>query len=605
MQRVFISNTKIQETETDIVLCSDSRIGDKLKTVDTSGNTVFVIDVHCVFTKKGRELKLQEQGGVIIYRHLLQKFNGHQNKLKVVFYSPIPKDDLVKLKPENYVLKLLPFIECKNEVGQFESELTKIISDNTFPQFSNASENLLSGWSLYNESKVEVKKKRIVFVDDQADEWRKTFDEVFKLGKNGITVPDIFLYNKNGSDKVFSLSKLDNRFSESVREADLVISDFYLEENHESNNWMSAEELSKRSGFQLFQAIKGTKGIHKGVPIIIHTSSNKIQYYKFLDANGVDNWLVKDTRPNTTNQEKKENFIAFKNTIELFTEKELTSKLYSWLKDFWRRIEILEENIVDGKATWWFSAKEQSNFPQITHIYKDEATGKQKEGTINAKTANTDDVCELIEILKDSWMALRNLTNKESCFADNIGSHDIGYSAASVCNNLGKLIEFFDLTQSVKLNLYFKFLYGIRNAASHYSDYKFFTVYDAVIYFDLWLTALEKSNLSMEDVFKIETNTNEYLIQGKTGKLTYKNRMLYVYVQFYNSPYLVGDSLSKELIGKKMDWLIKKANPEILFSEINNYADLKDRVADRGFNQADAYEIIPKNSKAYIKQTNV
>jgi len=53
-----------------------------------------------------------------------------------------------------------------------------------------------------------------------------------------------------------------------------------------------------------------------------------------------------------------------------------------------------------------------------------------------------------------------------------------------------------------------------------------------------------------------------------------------------------------------MDWLIKKANPEILFSEINNHEDLKNRVADRGFNQADAYEIIPKNSKAYIKQTN-
>ena len=49
---------------------------------------------------------------------------GKQDLLKVVFYSPLSQDFLIKLKPDNYVLKLLPFIEC-NYDGKFSYDLQR------------------------------------------------------------------------------------------------------------------------------------------------------------------------------------------------------------------------------------------------------------------------------------------------------------------------------------------------------------------------------------------------------------------------------------------------------------------------------------------------
>ena len=299
MNKVFISNTKVQNTETDIVFCPTNRLSEKLEAVDTSGKTVYVIDVHCVFTNNKKQLKLQDQGGVTIYRQLLQKFDGNQDKLKVVFYSPISQEDLVKLKPENYVLSLLPLVECKYEEGQFESELARIISDNKFPLFNNASENLLSGWALFRadnnrkendfvetqyKHKTPTDKPRVItFIDDEINEWRETYSKIFEQGKN----IRLIMYQKEKHPFwEFSEEKIDN-LKNHVMQSALIVSDFYLQENHAPNTWLSNKQLEDKSGFKLFNAIKGggyKDGIHKGVPYIMYTSSNKIQYYQYLDA---------------------------------------------------------------------------------------------------------------------------------------------------------------------------------------------------------------------------------------------------------------------------------------------------------------------------------
>lgn len=563
MPRVFISNSNVQDSG-DIIVDASFDVLNFIEAQHKDGSTIFVIDVHCKFKQAD---KMQQQGGVIVYRNLLKEFAKSQDKLKVVFYSPIPKEDLVKLKPENYVLALLPFVELfpdiehygiKPEDWTFEKALTEA-EKKVCPQFNNASENLLSGWSLNDENKVEVKKKQIVFVDDQANEWVKAFEKVFKLGKGGATVPLIFAYNKNGSDKVFSLDKLDKSFSESVREADLVISDFYLEENHEFNNWMSAEELSKKSGFQLFQAIKGTNGIHKGVPIVMHTSSNKIQYYKFLDANGVDNWLVKDTRPNTTNQEKKENFNAFKTVIEQFTIGD-SAKLYSTLKQLWEKIELIEQN---SNSNWWYSNSINSKITKVTYNTRKRGTTVTETTTI--KSANIQTKQTVLSILKDSWMALRALLNKEDLFATSIGSSDKNFTAAAICNNLGKLFEFFGFNQSIDYNYFFKLFYCIRNAASHYNDYSKFTKEDCILYFECWLSILQSADNSFENIFRKNSPAQiEQIIQDTS----FEYNLLYCYMQYFNSEYSKNHLEIKELLGRRIQSLFDKANYAVMIKEI-------------------------------------
>ena len=134
MKRFYISNTEVLK-DYSIITNGAFEIGNFF-VPDFTGNTVYVIDVHCRFTKGNKEFFLQHQGGLVVYRHLLKQFEGRQDKLKVVFYSPLAAKYLVAIKPENNVLTLLPFVELlkeKDDDGniiddwKFESSLTKEI----------------------------------------------------------------------------------------------------------------------------------------------------------------------------------------------------------------------------------------------------------------------------------------------------------------------------------------------------------------------------------------------------------------------------------------------------------------------------------------------
>ncbi len=150
------------------------------------GDVVYVIDVHFQYEQVGQVIELQEQGGVDVYRHLLAHYAGKSESLRVVFYSPIPKEELVRLRPENYVLNLLPFAEGSYS-EDFAGHLDRIIAERNWPQFNNASENLLSGWSLASKEGIRAGSPpepiatdghKVLVIDDEMPQWETALNAV-------------------------------------------------------------------------------------------------------------------------------------------------------------------------------------------------------------------------------------------------------------------------------------------------------------------------------------------------------------------------------------------------------------------------------------------
>ncbi len=127
MKPVFISNARFNTSEMDqFVFDKNLPLEQIVSKIEGNGNLVFIIDVHCMFNQS---LRMQQQGGVKIFHCLRRIFVGRLNELKVVFYSPIPREYLVRLKPENEILNILPFIEVKCETEQFQRDLNIVMSE--------------------------------------------------------------------------------------------------------------------------------------------------------------------------------------------------------------------------------------------------------------------------------------------------------------------------------------------------------------------------------------------------------------------------------------------------------------------------------------------
>ena len=599
MPRVFISNTKVQESG-DIKIDASFDVSNFVAEQHKSGDTTFIIDVHCKFKEAE---KMQQHGGVIIYRHLLSKFKDCQDKLKVIFYSPISKEDLVKLKPENYVLTLLPFVELfpkdkdGNDIPNWNfKDALEAAEKEICPQFNNASENLLSGWALFKSSnrrrttdfvesnyrtKEEIKQgkkgiaRSIAFIDDQLEEWKVTYKQIFEPDTSFAFLNyDRFLTSTSGYDeqKIVNLDEIDR--------VDLVISDFYLEENHETNHWMSKSELADKSGFKLYETIKGKKGKkaeNKAVPYVMHTSSNKIQYFKFLDSNGVDDWLIKDIRLNATKEEKQTTFEEFKNVIEEFTSGK-NSELYVKLKLFWKRILEIENSTTDN---WAFTKKNKSVEANLTYSQYDKKTGKYENVPCISYNANAYSKKEIIGLLKDSWSTLRAFVTKQKHFTANIGSIDKSFTAASICSNLGKLFEFYGFNQKMDFNMVFRYIFSIRNASSHFSDYRYFSIEDCLIYFDLWLSVLEDKETDLLKFFA-KKSLDEVMHQDKGGGKgeTFKYRLLYCHIQFYNSSYSNQYPKMKAELLNRIEQMFDSLTRNPLIEEVNKSGKLKSAISN-------------------------
>lgn len=528
-----------------------------LNQIKKDGNAVFIIDVHC--TIKGAE-KMQQQGGVIIYRHLLKQFDGNQDKLNVIFYSPISKEDLVKLKPENYVLTLLPFVELFPDTKQydinpkdwtFENALMEAEKESC-PQLNNASENLLSGWALSNKEtiskgqqpkRINTNGKNVLFIDDQQSEWKEAFLQLFLQGsiqyvKNnkGFEIESQRAYRTKLKSNWNSFTSLIANIV--VNKQDLILSDFYLEENHDITKWKDVSEIQKVSGYKVFNEIRL---LAPSIPYTFYTSSNKASIYKFLDANGVDDWIVKDVRTDSSKEEKLENFMEFKNCMDKF----LCSYTYIQLNIIWKNIEKTEKNFTE---LWWNTTK----------------LANRKE--------------TIFFILKESWFGLRRAAKKEALFEQAIYISKIysddSFTATAVINSMGKILE---LLKATKKNGLAVIINHMRNIASHgRKDLNCFTIQDGIFANRLLLELLQQEKLNSPNIPR--PNVNLY---PPNSDESFKFALFWLYIQLYNSGFVNSHLIAyTDVIEKRISEIFDLAKNDTVFLKILNTEFLSYKAID-------------------------
>ncbi|MCB0455725.1 MAG: hypothetical protein KDC62_10075 [Aequorivita sp.] len=504
-------------------------------------DVVYLINVHCVFASGDTKKKydFQQQNGVTVYRHLLKIYEDIQEKLKVAFFSPITVENLVKLKPENAVLEHHSFFSVPFNWNNCVAELQ---AKTGWKYFNNASENLLSGWSFNGRSKINTNGKNIVVIDDQVKEWKTVFNAIFDNPKSQYYVS----YQKNEApNNEFSLDKIkDTNFKTKIHQADLIISDFYLQESHETDTWKTFAQLEDVSGYRLYKHIK--ENMNGGIPMLIHSSSSKIRYYQFLDRSGIDDWTAKDARLDVPNSQKQFNYECIKNSIERFTVGD-HAEIYEHLKDFWRRIEKLKNF---NTANWWYSKEDNR---------KDE----------NDKRATKTEKQHIIDILTDAYFAIRAYLKREDLFAKSFSSKDNNFTASAIISNLGNTYELLGYSQKsadlTGLNLHLRFFFATRNAASHYASYRYLSIEDALIYFHYWLLALEDTETNALTKFAI--NGQFHIEQPEKSKF----RMLYIWIQFYNSsnrPKTTPEKFEKR-IDERMREILKGISHAELYTELH------------------------------------
>lgn len=497
-----------------------------------SNDTVFIINIHCLF---GYHTNMQDQAGVHLYRQLLKNYDGKQDRLKVIFFSHYTKNQLLYLKPENYVIKHLPFIECRYD-GKFSAQIKDVINqfENAgWPQFNTASENLLSGWVISNKNaikynaslnKINTAKKRILFIDDQQSEWQITFNEIFEN--------DCIAYCSNNGMEISSqneyracISRNWDQFKNQLKEVvqkknpDLILSDFYLKENHEITQWKDTKSIENISGFQVFDALRLE---FPATPYVFHTSSNKANIYKYFDTRGVDDWIVKDIVPNSAN--KAEYYQVFKDCIEEFVH----SGVYNNLKDIWEKIQRIEK---------------ESNFWWSTDFFSEKDS--------------------IVYILKDAWFALRRSVNKEEVFETSLQSEfgtNQTITACAIINSLGKIGDLLELKGTTKYKqvsgLHF-IIVKFRDAASHSQNKDLYTISleDSIFVFQLTLILLIETDITLlASSFPIPDKTNGFkpalkvapgefeslrLVTDAKQKalllIQFKYAVFWVYCQLYNT----------------------------------------------------------------------
>lgn len=341
MKLVFFNNHKLsydcQNNFNIETIVTDSNFLLNSFTVDLSGNAIYIINVNTIFDS----YKYQDQAGVIIYRHLLHKFSTHQDKLKVVFMSVIKRHNLVKLKPENYVLNLFPFIEF-NFDGTFFNKLIEELDYFVWPQLNNASENLLSGWSLagqkkivLNKDKKEDKKEKIKFklIDDQASEWEWVYTSIFE--NLTLISTNKKISNKEVINNIISDEKIN------LDNANLIISDLYLTEAH-INTWKDRSYIETISGYKILKIIRKQ---HALLPVIFLTSSNNINNYRGLNDLGIDGYTVKDNSILASTEQKLQNFREFEEAFKLPLLDNFNSVYLAEIYDHFNSNTEIQENI--------------------------------------------------------------------------------------------------------------------------------------------------------------------------------------------------------------------------------------------------------------------
>lgn len=532
---------------------------------------VYLIDVHFRYNRPGGPLKLQEQGGVDVYRHLLAHFSSRELPLMVAFYSPIAREDLVRLKPENYVLLLLPFIKGSYS-GAFEAKLDEVVEHGVWPQFNNASENLLSGWAL--ASKEQIRKRvptepiprdgrKVLVVDDEMPQWEAALNVI--LGPENLS---LLHYDKlKGTRGEFAVEKLGEDIEAAVRSADLILSDLYLEERHETTHWMSGEQLQDISGFKMFDLVKGTedeRGWNPGAPYLLHTSSNKVNYFRLFQAQGLDGWFVKDIRPDAPTSEKHMLYEVFAKGLSGTMSGDL-GQLYSRLTAIWRSIDDIENRV---KELWWY------------------ARSTEQDAVIN--------------ILKSVWLGLRAFIGRGAGQYDRLGAFDEHVIVpAAYIGLLGQLREVIRVEENYQ-NFVFKALESIRHCGAHFRKRTEVRTEDVVLFMELWLVVLDATDINRSLLKRHrdrDANNEENprfvnilhegyyddLKRQKVPPQYLNNQLLCTYLQLYN--YEPGEPLNalRPTLQRRIRDLFRRANKGVLLKDIVEHDPIS--VKDRNFQE--------------------
>lgn len=556
----YVKGIKTPRTFEDVI-CDIETLGD-------SSEIIYLINVHCVFSNGNNKRKinwyLQEQHGISIYRHLLKVYEKKECELKVAFFSPIPKDDLIKLKAENYVLKYHEYFKTP---FSWKECSTKLLAKADWKIFNNASENLLSGYGIHSnqnptDAKVSTGKKKVLFIDDQRNEWETTFSEIF----NENALVHLPYANQTDFRKALAdgkvLKEVKSNLNNEKNPSNIILSDFYLNENHEPGKWMNKESIEGISGFNLFHSVRATdKG--KGIPYIMHTSSNKIPYYKIFDQQGVDDWIVKDTRPNATSTEKRDNYLLFKKTIEAISK----NNIYKKLQGLWENIQKVRNTNTDK---WWYS-------PEYNAALLAE---DNKEKMLFAPVNNErSEYCnftkgDVVAILESSWFAIRRYINSETDYEGDANESE-QFLATSICNNLGKILEMLGIRSGViKFSYLTNFLLLMRNAASHANDSEYFELNDVFIYFDYLLYALLNYDTltDFQNAFPGNIITTRKEITDKNYYI-FPCGLLWLYLQFYNKEHSKKCNHGREAMKTRVFKLHESAKAKGVIKEVINQTE--------------------------------
>jgi len=504
MRVIFISNTKqingviIQHSIEECVCTKDwsgnsmvtaikdsfNNLEDLVLETATEDDVVFVIDVHCTFSKLDGDKNTkvenhQDQGGVVIYRHLLKALDqlqpGAHGKLKVVFYSPIEQARLVSLKPENYVLNELPFVRARFD-GNFGSELSKVINSynslyasKVWPRFSNASENLLSGWALANKiniktggtlEKIDLRENKPIVIDDEWNDWQITLENILS------ETPDYFLDPLAGDDLKQEFRKLKtNDFkhikSDTFDNYHLIISDLYLHERHETDRFKTNEFVKSISGFQLFQKIRAAD-VEPAIPVIFHTTSTKFRISELLRAFGAAGQVTKNNNYRASAGEKLDVYLALKENLEGITDEYSSS---------WRR--TIYDRLPQMSATSY-----------LKNVTKTPASDKA--------------ISEVKGLLKNLLVAVGQRPGLDESYIDsyfeNFEVNPLSFGAVSMIRSVGLIPETLNKLGKKQVQTpELAFALHLRHHASHAANYRLFAPFDAELITILVVKSLMES----------------------------------------------------------------------------------------------------------------
>ncbi|MBE7516112.1 MAG: hypothetical protein HS105_05820 [Chloracidobacterium sp.] len=427
---------------------------------------VFVIDVHCTYekldgNKKAKVQDLQEQGGVVLYRHLLRALDeldaGAHKKLKVVFHSPIEQKKLVALKPENYVLLELPFVRA-NLDGTFGDALSKKINEcisKDWPRFSNASENLLSGWALDNKDRlkkgedpiqIDLHGNKPMIIDDEWDDWQITFKKILSVK------PDYFLDPLVGDEikkefRKLSTDSFDHITTDTFSNYQLIIADLYLHERHETDRFKTNEFVRSISGFHLFRKIRSSD-VEPAIPVILHTTSTKFKISETLRAFGSSGQVTKHNNHRATVGEKIDVYLALKENLEGITDE----YSYCWRRNMYSSLLRLE------------TASYLANIPQTP--------------------ARDNAFAEVRGLLKNLLIVSGQTTGLDESYIEsyfeNFEVNPLSFGAVSIIRSVGLIPEtLYKLGRRRVQTPELELANHLRNHASHSTSYRLFTPFDA------------------------------------------------------------------------------------------------------------------------------